>query len=78
MSFNPNLNKQAQEVTFSRTITKSYNSRNYFNNILGIYLNEKLNFYYSILARNVQINARNRCHEKPISKLHQHSLITAT
>ena len=49
MSFNPDQNKQPQEVIFSRKITKSY-----FNNMpifsvnfqkhLGIYLDGKLNF----------------------------------
>ena len=48
MSFiNSDLNKQPQalEVAFSRT-TKSYLPQTCFNNILKIYLNEKLNFYY--------------------------------
>ena len=56
MSFNSDLNKQALEVTFSRTMTKSYHSQICFNNLLGIYLNEKFSFYYHILARNVQIS----------------------
>ena len=56
---NSDLNKQAQtlEVTFSRT-TKSYHLQTCFNNILRIYLNEKLNFYHHILERNVQMNIR--------------------
>ena len=53
---NSDLNKQAQalEVTFSRK-TKSYHSQTCFNNILRIYLNEKLNFYHHILVRNAQM-----------------------
>ena len=33
MSFNPDLNKQAQEVTFSWTMTKLFHSQINFNNI---------------------------------------------
>ena len=53
---NSDLKKQAQtlEVTISRTI-KSCHSQTYFNNILRIYLNKKLNFYHHILARNAQM-----------------------
>ena len=53
------LNKQAQalEVTFSGK-TKSYHSQTCFNNILRIYLNEKLNFYHHILVRNAQMYIR--------------------
>ena len=56
---NSDLNKQSQtlEVTFSRT-TKSYHLQTCFNDILRIYLNEKLNFYHHILERNVQMNIR--------------------
>ena len=57
MSFiNSDLNKQAQglEVTFSWT-TKSYHSQTCFNNILRIYLNEKLNFYHHVLVKNAQM-----------------------
>ena len=58
MSFiNSDLNKhtQAVEVKYSRT-TKSYNSQTSFNNILRIYVNKKLNFYYHILERNAQMH----------------------
>ena len=48
MSFNSDLNKQDLEITFSRRVTKSYHSQTCFNNILGIYLNEKLNFYHYV------------------------------
>ena len=56
---NSDLNKQAQalEVTFSRT-TKVYHSQTCFNNILRIYLNEKLDFYHHILERNAQMHIR--------------------
>ena len=58
MSFNPDLNEQAQEVVFSRKITKSSHPQIFFNSIpvscvsfqkhLGIYLDEKLNFNHNI------------------------------
>ena len=59
MSFNPDLNKQAQEVIFSsRKMTKSSHPQVFFNDIpvscvnfqkrLGIYLEEKLNFNHHI------------------------------
>ena len=61
MSFNPDQNKQAQEVIFSRKITKSSHPQISFNNMpvfcinfqkhLGIYLDEKLNFNYHIKAK---------------------------
>ena len=56
---NSKLNKQVQapKVTFSRK-TKSYNSQTCFNNILRIYLNEKLNFYHHIIEKNAQIHIR--------------------
>ena len=54
------MNKQALEVTFSMTMTKSYHSQTCFNNILGIYLNEIFNVYHHTLVRNVQISVRFR------------------
>ena len=56
---NSDLKKQAQalEVTFSGK-TKSYHSQTCFNNILRIYLNEKLNFYHHIIERNAQMHVR--------------------
>ena len=55
---NSDLNEkaQAQEVIFSRK-TKSHHSQTCFNNILRIYLNEKLNFYH-IIERNAQMQTR--------------------
>ena len=51
------LKKQAQavEVTFSGK-TNSHHSQTCFNNILIIYLNEKLNFYYHVIERNAQMH----------------------
>ena len=44
MSFNPDLNKETQEIIFLRKMKKSFHSENCFNNIsVGIYLNKKLN-----------------------------------
>ena len=62
MSSNPDLNKQAQEVIILQVMIKSFHSHISFNIILGIYLNDKMNFHYHVLVRNLQINARNRCH----------------
>ena len=45
------------EVTFSGK-TKIYHSQTCFNNILIIYLNEKLNFYHHIIERNAQMLIR--------------------
>ena len=60
MSFiNSDLNKntQAPEVKYSRT-KKSYHSQTCFNNILRIYVNKKLNFYYHVLEINAQMQVR--------------------
>ena len=56
---NSDLNKQAQvlELIFSGK-TKSYHPQTHFNNILRIYLNEKLNFYHHIVERNAQMHIR--------------------
>ena len=55
LSINLDLDKkpQALEVKVSRT-TKSYYSRTCSNNILRIYLKEKLNFYHHILVIHAQ------------------------
>ena len=57
-SFNPDLNKEAQEVIFSRKMTKSSHLQTSFINVpvshasfqkhLGNYLDEKLNFNHHI------------------------------
>ena len=51
------IRSEQTEVTFLRK-TKSYHSQTCFNNILRIYLNEKLNFYYHIIERNAQMHIR--------------------
>ena len=58
---NSDLKKQAQalEVTFSRK-TKLYNSQTCFNNMLRIYLNQKLNFYHRIRERNAQMHIKSK------------------
>ena len=58
LSFNPDLNKQVQEVICSRKMTKSSHPQVFFNDIpvsrasfqkhLGIYLDEKLSFNHHI------------------------------
>ena len=62
MSLNPDLNKKVQEVTFSKTMTKLFPQQICSKNTLGIYPNEKFIIYYHLSVRNVQMNARNRCH----------------
>ena len=57
MSLDLKKKAQALEVTFSRK-TKSYHSQTCFNNILRIYLNEKLNFYHHIVEINAQMHLR--------------------
>ena len=56
---NSDLSKETQalEVKILRT-TKSFHSQTCFNNVLRIYLNEKLNFYHHILVRNAQMYIR--------------------
>ena len=58
--FNSDLNKHALKVIFSRTMIKSYHLQTCFNNTLGVYLHEKLNFYHQILVRDIQISGRFR------------------
>ena len=58
MSFNPDLNKEAQEVVFSSKLSKSSHPKILFNNAsvvsaswqkhLGMFLDESLNFSYHI------------------------------
>ena len=58
MSFNPDLNKQAQVVAFSRKLTISSHPKIFFNNPLvvcaswqkhlGMFLDDSLNFSYHI------------------------------
>ena len=51
------IRSEQTEVTFLRK-TKTYHSQTCFNNILRIYLNEKLNFYHHILVRYAQMYIR--------------------
>ena len=82
MSFNSELNKQAQEFIFSRKILKSSHPLICFDNVLvslvdfqkhlGIYLDEKLNFKYDIKENMKEIGVI-----KKLSKLlPQYFLIT--
>ena len=83
MSFtNSDLNKQAQalEVTCLRT-TKSYHLPTCYNNILRIYLNEKLNIYHHILERCAQMHIRadrSDCRADILKYLYFSSTITGT
>ena len=51
------IRSEQTEVTFLRK-TKTYHSQTCFNNILRIYLNEKLNIYHYIVERNAQMHIR--------------------
>ena len=77
MSFNPDLNKQAQEVVFSKKMTKLFTHICFYNAYIHRNLSEwEIEFLLSYLVKNVQLTAKNGCHYKTISKLSQHSLIT--
>ena len=86
MSFNPDLNKQAQEVIFSRKMTKSSHPQIFFNNVpvsrtnfqkhLGTYLDEKLTFNHHITEK-ITKAMKEICVTKRLSKvLPRHSLLT--
>ena len=86
MSFTPDRNKQAQEVIFSRKITKSSHPQISFNNMpvfsvnvqkhLGIYLDEKLNFNYNIKEKICKAMQRVGGIRKLSKILRRNSLIT--
>ena len=86
MSFNPDLNKQAQEVIFSRKMTKSSHPQVFFNNIsvsrvsfqkhLGIYLDEKLNFNHHIKEKMTKAMKGIGVIKRLSKMLPQHSLLT--
>ena len=86
MSFNPDLNKQAQEVIFSRKMTKSSHSQVFFNDIpvscvsfqkhLGIYLDEKLNFNHHIKEKMTKAMKGIGVIKRLSKMLPQHSLLT--
>ena len=58
MAFNPDFNKQAQEVIFSRKLSRSSHRKIFYNNApivwvnwqkhLGMFLDESVNFSYHI------------------------------
>ena len=86
MSFNPDLNKQAPEVIFSRKTAKSSHPLIYFNNApvscvifqkhLGVYLDEKLNFSYHIKEKMSKAMKGIGVIKKLSNMLPRHSLIT--
>ena len=86
MSFNLDLNKQAQEVIFSRKTAKSSHPLIYFNNTpvscvsfqkhLGIYLDEKLNFSYNIKEKMSKAMKGIGIVKKLSNMFPRHSLIT--
>ena len=55
---NSDLKKQAQALKVNFQGKQSHNPQTCFNNILRIYLNEKLNFYQHIIERNAQMHIR--------------------
>ena len=66
MSFNPDISKQPQEITFSRKSVKASHPAVFFNDIpvtrcsthkhLSMYLDEKLNFGHHITDQNTKAN----------------------
>ena len=86
MSFNPDLNKQAQEVSFSRKMTKSSHPQISFNNEpvsrvsfqknLGIYLYEKLNFNHHINETMEKVMKGIRVVKRLSRMLSRYSLVT--
>ena len=86
MSFNPDLNKQAQEVVFSRKLNKSSHPKMFFNNApvvraswqkhLGMFLEDSLNFSYHTKEK-ISKSMKGIGIIKKLSKtLPQHALIT--
>ena len=55
---NSDLKKQARALEVNFQGKQNHNSQTCFNNILRIYLNEKLNFYHHIIERNAQMHIR--------------------
>ena len=86
MTFNPDLNKPAQEVIFSRKMTKSSHPQIFFNNIpvshasfqkhLGIYLDEKFNFNHHIKEKITKAMKGIGVIKRLSKMLPQHSLLT--
>ena len=86
MSFNPDLNKQAQEVIFSRKLKKSSHPKIFFNNApvfcanwqkyLGMYLDETFNFNLHIKEKMLQAPKDIGIIRKLSRNLPRHSLVT--
>ena len=86
MSFNPHLNEQAQEVIFSRKMTKSSHRHVFFNDIpvssvsfqkhLGIYVDEKLNFNHHIKEKMTKAMKEIGVIKRLSKMLPRHSLFT--
>ena len=86
MSFNPGLNKQAQEVIFCRKLNKSCLPKIYFNNALvfcdnwqkhsGMYLDGSLNFSFHIKEKMSKAIKGISIIRKLNKTLPRHSLIT--
>ena len=86
MSFNPDLNKQAQEVVFSRKLNKSSHPKMFFNNApvvhaswqkhLGMFLEDSLNFSYHIKEKMFKAMKGIVIIKKLGKTLPQHALIT--
>ena len=86
MSFNPDLNKQTQEVIFSRKMTKLFHPQVFFNDIpvsrvslqnhLGIYLDEKLNFNHHIKEKTTKAMKEIGVIKRLSRTLPRHSLLT--
>ena len=86
MSFNPDLNKQAQEVVFSRKLNKASQPQITFDNApvfcanwqkhLGMYLDESLNFNYHIREKMSKAMKGIGIIKKLSKVLPRHSLVT--
>ena len=86
MSFNPDLNRQAQEVVFSRKLNKSSHPKMFFNNSpvvcaswqkhLGMFLEDSLNFSYHIKEKMSKAMKGIGIIKKLSKTLPQHALIT--
>ena len=86
MPFNSDLNKQAQEVIFSRKLNKSSHPKIFFNNApvfcanrqkhLGMHLDETLNFNLHIKEKMSKVMKGISILKKLCKSLSQHSLVT--
>ena len=86
MSFNPDLNKKAQEVIFSRKMTKSSHPQIFFNNVsvsrtsiqkhLQIYLDEKLSFNHHIKEKMTKVMKGIGVIKRLSKMLLQHAVLT--